>query len=425
MHAAAFNALRVAHRPLSRPACRVVAGCRSCLPCRVFHRSAVAYRIPDTGSISVPNDTENTPAEDPESVLDESKIDGEGTEAIENSAELDNAPLPTRKNGKTASGRARGNRPRQPEGLPPFILPESFLENNVRLAGEFVEGSLAVVNGKEVMTGPDSSEVENASEIGGQSATGLENGSKPADSRYGISRHILEELEATLRAGLALRPPKSSNPTPRPISVLQCPRDGGSYYLDAIVEKIAGNLGADLVRLGSQELAQLIGPYLDENIAWNFTSTSLLSYEAHRLAGKLEEHDREKEAQEEADEVEGEDDAFAGTPRPFSPSASSKRIMSAIFTGLQPNLFRSNCPKIYGPFSVSNPKGAFESPFYDANRESSQGKSTTPVMLQSDVWDNLKISTGEPYLYTICNFLHRGSEQGAFREPLRLFVLGT
>jgi hypothetical protein len=298
------------------------------------------------------------------------------------------------------------------------------LENNVRLVGEFVEGSLAVVDGKEVMGGPDSSEAEIASVIRDQPVADLASGSKSADSKYGISRYILEELEATLRAGLALRPPKSSNPTPRPISVLQCPRDGGSYYLDAIVEKIAENLGADLVRLDSQELAQLIGPYLDENIAWNFTSTSLLSYEAHRLAGKLEEYDREKEAQEETDEAEGEDDAVAGTPRPFSPSASSKRIMSAIFTGLQPNLFRSNPPKIYGPFSVSNPKGVFESPFYDANKESSQGKSTTHVMLQSDVWDNLKVATGKPYLHTICNFPH-GAQRGHFSRAVTSIYVGN
>jgi hypothetical protein len=132
MHAAAFNALRAAHRPISRAACRIVAGSRCSLPrrSRNFHRSAVAYRIPD--GTPVPTNTENASPQSSEPV--ESKTNEESTETTENSTEDDNAPAPIRRNGKTVSGRARGNRSRQTEGVPPFILPESFLESNVRLA---------------------------------------------------------------------------------------------------------------------------------------------------------------------------------------------------------------------------------------------------------------------------------------------------
>jgi hypothetical protein len=129
MHAAAFNALRAAHRPLSRPACRIVAGPRCSLPCRNFHSSSVTYRIPATGSTPATNDAEKIPPETPGTVPDESKTEGKGVESTESVAETDNSPFPTRKNGKTVSGRMKENRLRQTEGLPPFVLPEAFLQN--------------------------------------------------------------------------------------------------------------------------------------------------------------------------------------------------------------------------------------------------------------------------------------------------------
>lgn len=219
MHTAALNALRAVHKPLSRTACRIVAGSRCSLPrrSRNFHRSAVAYRIPD--GTPVRTDTDNSQPESSSNPLDESKTDEDGSEAAENSTEVDSAPVPARRNGKTVSGRVRGNRLRQPEGLPPFLLPDSFLENNVRLAGEAVKESLAVVKGKEAIIGPEEPEDKVAAETENPSADGLENGSGPTP-KYGIHFDIFQEIVSTLRAGLALRPPKnsSSNPIPRPIS---------------------------------------------------------------------------------------------------------------------------------------------------------------------------------------------------------------
>jgi hypothetical protein len=217
MHAAAFNALRAAHRPISRAACRIVAGSRCSLPrrSRNFHRSAVAYRIPD--GTPVPTNTENASPQSSE--LDESKADEETTETTENSAEADNAPAPIRRNGKTVSGRARGNRSRQPEGVPPFILPESFLESNVMLAGDLMKESLAIVKGKEAISGADDPELKISVETENQSAEELDSGPSPTP-KYGINSDIYTEICATLRAGLALRPPKNSNSNliPRPIS---------------------------------------------------------------------------------------------------------------------------------------------------------------------------------------------------------------
>jgi hypothetical protein len=222
MHAAAFNALRAAHRPISRAACRIVAGSRCSLPrrSRNFHRSAVAYRIPD--GTPVPTNTENASPQSSEPV--ESKTNEETTETTENSAEVDNAPAPIRRNGKTVSGRVRANRSRQTEGVPPFILPESFLESNVRLAGDLVKESLAIVKGKEAISGADDPELNISAETENQSVEEPDSGSSPTP-KYGINSDIYTEICATLRAGLALRPPKNSNSNliPRPISKIYFP----------------------------------------------------------------------------------------------------------------------------------------------------------------------------------------------------------
>ncbi|KAE9375752.1 hypothetical protein N431DRAFT_370578 [Stipitochalara longipes BDJ] len=382
---------------------------------RNFHRSAVAYRIPD--GTSVPTGTENTPPESSDIGPDESKTDEDGTEVIESSAEVDNAPTPARRNGKTVSGRVRGNRLRQTEGLPPFVLAESFLENNVKLAGELVNESLAIVKGKEAITGTDELEVKIAAETNDLPADESGSGSSPI-AKYGINFDIFQELAATLRAGLALRPPKNSNsnPIPRPITVLQCPADGGSYYLDAIVEKISEQLGADLIRLDSQDLAQLVGPYLDENVAWNLTRFSLLGFEAHRVAGKLEEYENEKEAQEEAEEAEEEEDPAQQFTRSAKVRESSKRIMSAIFTGLQPNSLRSNRPKMFGPFSISNPNAQLEGTFFD-NKDSQQGKATAAPVYQSDVWDGLKVATAFDSVIGATDFKRARTSSKSEEEP--------
>jgi hypothetical protein len=274
MHAVAFNALRrTAQRPISRRACRIVAGSRCPLPRRrSFHRSAVAYRIPDAPP------AENPPPENAEDGLDEAKAEEEGTEAAEASGETDSVTLPTRtRNGKTTSGRIRGNRSRQPEGLPPFLIPDWFIEKNVKCLGDSdLGGSLAVygekgVDGTEAVEGEtdaDNTDAKVADEIARQSVDISDcELSSTESARYSVHVSVYKEILSTLRAGLALRPPKNSNqPPPRPITLLQCPKDGGSYYLDAVVETIATKLGADLIRLDAQDIAQLVGPYLDENL---------------------------------------------------------------------------------------------------------------------------------------------------------------
>lgn len=181
------------------------------------------------------------------------------------------------------------------------------------------------------------------------------------------------------------------------------------------MEKISEQLGADLIRLDSQDLAQLIGPYLDENIGWNLTRTSLLAYDTQKIAGKLEDYSNNEEAQEEAEEAEEEEDGLPGFTRSAKARESSKRIMSTIFTALQPNSLRSNGPKIYGPF-LSNPNAPLDGTFFNNNKDSTQGKATTSVVFQSDVWDNLKVAASFETLVGAAD-LKRARTPDAIEEP--------
>jgi len=185
-------------------------------------------------------------------------------------------------------------------------------------------------------------------------------------------------------------------------AVLQCPADGGSYYLDAIIDKISEQLGADLIRMDSQDLARLVGPYLDENVAWNFTRFSQLGFDAHHAAGKLEEYVNEKGAQEDAEEAEEEEDAGQQFTKSAKIRESSKKIISAIFTGLKASSL-SNGPKLFGPFTVSSPHTQLETAFFD-NKDTQQGKAAAAPVSQSDVWDGLKIAASLETVITATDF---------------------
>jgi SpoVK/Ycf46/Vps4 family AAA+-type ATPase len=247
------------------------------------------------------------------------------------------------------NGRRVYPRPKALEGVPPVILPEWFWQRNVKCVGDpDISGTLAVYSTGTAEEGSDTVEkIEFEPSAEKDSETISEEGyaklatetdakieednpklvAEPADhvedldsyglettdsARYSTHVSIYKEILSTLRAGLALRPPRNNGnqPLARPITVLQCPKDGGTYYLDAIVETIAGKLGADLVRLDAQDIAQIVGSYVDENLAWAQSNTALVAYEAHKVAGKLEEYEKDPfEGQEELEEDDEASDA--------------------------------------------------------------------------------------------------------------------
>src|ERR1019366_5554139 len=95
-----------------------------------------------------PTETESEVAasENAQDESDKTEPEIEGGESKKSTSEIEDLALtPKVKNGRAGTGRRGGNRPRQPEGLPPFVLPEWFLEKNVKCVGDpDLSGSLAV-----------------------------------------------------------------------------------------------------------------------------------------------------------------------------------------------------------------------------------------------------------------------------------------
>lgn len=136
---------------------------------------------------------------------------------------------------------------------------------------------------------------------------------RAADIRYTIHEDVYNEIQHTLRGGLSLRPPQEPNgqPIPRTITLLQTPQDGAMEFLDNVVETVAQDLDADLIRLNAQDFAETLSLYIGENVAWQAPHLSSLGYETARVAGKLEDFSNKRDTtpiHEDAEGVEDEDD---------------------------------------------------------------------------------------------------------------------
>ena len=85
-------------------------------------------------------------------------------------------------------------------------------------------------------------------------------------NRYAIHVYIWREIMAHVTAGLAL-PKASSNDSDvatKSHVLLQCPREGGLYFLDSVVEHAASLARADVVRVDPQDLEEMAGDYLGD-----------------------------------------------------------------------------------------------------------------------------------------------------------------
>lgn len=102
----------------------------------------------------------------------------------------------------------------------------------------------------------------------------------------------------------------------------------------------------------------------------------------------MEEFESEKEAPEEHDEVEEDEEATAGVPKISISRDVKKRLMAAFFPAFTSNSLRPN--KIFSSFTVDP---GSTSALFNNIKDSSQGKTATPVAYQPDVWDNLKVSS--------------------------------
>lgn len=441
MRAAAFRVLRTAQEPISRRACRTIAGTRHPLPRRNFHCSAISCRLPpdprtdknqrpdieakhgenELDASEARESSENSLAEgqrgnstsatprqelDHDSAKVEIEIKRSGVPEAEEDAislrsqelgvgqpnnedeltddgsqqvDLDNEALPPRKQGRYSPGRVRANRPRRPEGLPRVVLPEWFFSKNVKCIGDadLSTGSLAFAGQPDLGSSPKPEGAQETKEAS-------------KNAKYTINIDVYREIVSAAKAGLALRPPRNIPTTsiPRPATLLQCPKDGGTLYLDSIVETVAGQLDADLVRLDAEDIAQLVGTYADENLAWSWAKTTLLGYEAQRAAGKLEDYEKDLSPEE---DLEAEDEfPLSRLFSQFKDSRTrSRKVPAFVLSANNPPLsgllkaLRDSPPR-NSTLLENMPKFEVWNPPADPN--SQQLKSA------SDQWNDLKVS---------------------------------
>ncbi|KAL4870131.1 hypothetical protein BDV12DRAFT_66300 [Aspergillus spectabilis] len=273
-------------RSLSRP-CRFVAHRRYppvvTSPLRRFHLSQT-WR---SSTPSDPNDARNSVPENPPSEL--SPLSGnhnpaEAKPSVESPVERPS----TKESGPYGSAvrRAFRNRKRATESVAPTVtVPDWFRERNTvvnvkedQAAGEAqqqVNIHAAVRDDRPATDGQAS---------GGDGDEPPASGEQPdPENRYALTDALWEELCASARAGLRLPPAKyATEPSARKSHlVLRYPGSDGILFLDAVIKRLAQELGADLVTLNAQDIAQLC---VDQDLAdtGKTSPIRLLGYEVYR-----------------------------------------------------------------------------------------------------------------------------------------------
>ncbi|KAF3933385.1 Spastin [Dactylella cylindrospora] len=162
------------------------------------------------------------------------------------------------------------------------------------------------------------------------------------DARYGLSPAVWAEVWATVKANLLL--PKANFNQTRVAQNLDCvllfpqtPETNGTYFLDAVSEDLARQLGATLIRIDAEDVAEIAGDYIETPTAagGRTAPTSLgsmphmvrsIGYDAQfvHMNNRIPREEEEQVEEEEA-EVEPDDDAESSNPdydepaRPYRP----------------------------------------------------------------------------------------------------------
>ncbi len=375
---------------LSISSCRFVAGRRYRLRPPQFHSSAILRRDQD----DPPNSTDAASKAEVETASTED-VPENGTSAPE-VAEADDvaADQATRAQDPSSiygSALRRSHRHRRTKEIPPVEIPEWFVRNNVRLSEELVAKSdaLEIIQDAAVPVTEVAAEATqqdpSTSTAAPDKVPESEEDTVPATAvpRYQLHRSIWNEVLANVRSGLSLPPPQySENFAAQKVHVLlQCPKDGGIYFLDAVVEKAAWESGADLLRLDAQDIAEIGGNYLGEGLNQTPYSIRGLGYDAQRVVARQEPDDADEAAAEAEEDMEGEEDEGPQPARGFNAPFNipgMPKIRAVV--GTLEDLFKSGkVPLLRLPSPGSGPGGAGTS----VSRGSSRS---------TDQWEDLKMA---------------------------------
>ncbi|OKP13118.1 Spastin [Penicillium subrubescens] len=254
-------------RSIARP-CRFVARRRHPAPARQFHLSRQWLSVPT-------NDPQNgsTPATDLGDVVDSRQSPNSNDNVVNPdspSTPVEQTVQPVSRPYGSAVRRAMRNRhseqQQQQRGSTAATIPSWFRERNIVTHGtdgrqDAVQFQSQVEVRKSKAASKTDTAAQGASAPGGDgedpSATG---GSSESETRYAVAEELWDELRASVKAGLRLPPAQYAGEPPAKKShlVLQYPGPDGILFLDAVVQRLAHELNADLVTLNAQDLTQLL-----------------------------------------------------------------------------------------------------------------------------------------------------------------------
>ncbi|KAH7046591.1 hypothetical protein B0J12DRAFT_667854 [Macrophomina phaseolina] len=164
--------------------------------------------------------------------------------------------------------------------------------------------------------------------------------STPRNATFDKSLHfsIYLEVFTAIAGGLGTASPDlaSSFPSAKSNLILHSPQEGGITRLDQLVEHVAADLDADLIKIDSQDIAELVGDYLGEGTDPSTSSLRSLGYDTHRSRSDgFEVEDEEYDELEAEDDGEDESPLPVANPRSTHPSKGSKKHPSFIIQGVQ------------------------------------------------------------------------------------------
>ncbi|KAJ9245347.1 hypothetical protein DTO169E5_652 [Paecilomyces variotii] len=149
--------------------------------------------------------------------------------------------------------------------------------------------------------------------------------SEPAGSeeRYMLSPAVWEELLASVKAGLRLPAAKYVNEPAALKShlVLQYPGNDGILFLDAVVKRLGQSLGANVVTLNAQDIAQLCS---EQDMADTGMTSAIrsLGYDVYRPISNVS-----WQESDEANDVEGDDADIDIAARPSRQDLSAPKFI--------------------------------------------------------------------------------------------------
>ncbi|RKF57617.1 putative mitochondrial aaa atpase [Erysiphe neolycopersici] len=376
MHASVIGAIRTACRPGARGVCDIRRGTRA-LRVRNFHQSLLSCKSEDSSCEKSEKRSDNL-------TENANTSEAKSNDGEEPSSKPSSHPSLARQKKNGARSALKKSRSNFANGLPSISLPSWFFQNNVHYGGSCepvkLTGQCPVT---ELLANNEKKEINDP-----KTQTESDEKRHSASVIHSINHHVYTEILANVKAGLSLRPPKNitTKTALRPITVLQCHKDGASTYLDHIVSKVCSDLNADLIQLDAQDVAQIVGPYLDENIAWNATTTSLYGYNAQKVSGKLEDLEDYKSS--------GDQDLEQSNQEIDENSSSS--VLSSI--GFSSSLLGEDYSKLLNVF-IQKPRGNSKSTSWSHVENNSSSRNFESIScdrskenIGQSAWNDLKAS---------------------------------